>query len=186
MDNATDSSDEDLVRVTVETGEPAHFDPLVSRHTPKIRSLIVLMISNEAEANDLVQETFVRAYRKLASFNNRSSFSTWLHSIAINAVRDYQRRTVRNPVDAVEDPPPYATVRYASPDARAAHRELNEAIQEALDTLSPKLKTAIVCHVIEGISVAAIADIEGCSQATIYWRIHSARKKLRKMLSDHL
>ncbi len=185
MGSNADTSDKDLVRLTLETGNSAYFDILVERHVSKIRSRVFFMTSNYSEADDLVQETFVRAYRKLGSFRHRSSFSTWLHRIAMNTVRDHQRRSVRNPVDAVEAPPPYATARHTAPDAQAANHELDDGIQDALDTLSSKLRTAIVCHVLEGMSIADVARLEECSQATVYWRIHAARRKLRKALAEY-
>ncbi|MFW5996436.1 MAG: RNA polymerase sigma factor [Verrucomicrobiota bacterium] len=186
MGSNADTSDKDVVRLILETGDSEYFDLLVRRHISKIRSRIFFMTNKDAEADDLVQETFVRAYRKLGSFRHRASFSTWLHRIAMNTVRDHQRRSIRNPVATMEAPPPHATASHEAPDAQAANHELDDAIQDALDTLSSKLKSAIICHVIEGMSVADVASLEKCSQATIYWRIHTARKQLRKTLGEYL
>ncbi len=174
-------NDERLVEVVVSDGHLRAFDHLVQRHTGKIFSLI-RGLDGSTDTEDLVQDTFVKAYRNLAKFKNRSKFSTWLYRIAVNTVRDHQRRGARNPVVDVAPPSQHPGASHERPDKHYVHQELDAAIRNAIDSLSPKLRTAIVCHAVEGMSVAEIANIDRCAQATIHWRLHSARKQLKKRL----
>jgi RNA polymerase sigma-70 factor, ECF subfamily len=175
------AADEQLVEMVVIDGQLRAFDHLIQRHTGKIFSLI-RGLDGSADTEDLVQDTFVKAYQNLAKFKNHSTFSTWLYRIAVNTVRDHQRRAARNPVVDIAPPSQHPGASHERPDNRFAHRELDAEIRNALDSLSPKLRTAIVCHAVEGMSIAQIAKIEKCAQATIHWRIHAARKKLKHIL----
>lgn len=186
MADAPVMTDEELVRSVLDHGCTDAFDLLVRRHLSRIRGMVFNMVSNQTDTDDLVQEIFLRAYRKLATFNHRATFSTWLFRIAINTVRSHQRHSYRDPVLSFESPPAAVSSHLERPDAQLRFREMNGDIQRALERLTPKLKRAIVCHVIEGLSIPAIAVMEGCSQATVYWRIHFARKTLKRALAEYL
>ena len=186
MEDLKTSSDVDLIRKSLGEDDLEAFDVLIERHLSRVHSLVRNMVSNHADTEDLTQEVFLRAWRKLASFNNHSSFPTWLHRIAVNVVYDHRKRNGRDPVFGVENLPPNAGSRRNDPGHDIAMSELDEAIRGALDSLSPKLRTAVVCHLVEGLSVAEVALIENCSRTTVHWRIHTARKQLRKILSSYV
>lgn len=185
MESYAAMSDEELVRDAVSTGNSELFDRVIRRHLPNVYALVYSMVLNHADADELVQDAFLRAYRNLAGFKQKSSFSTWLHRIAVNVVRDHQRRDIRNPVIAVEQLPPRAARKESQPDKNMEGRELDAAIRHALETLSPRLRVVIVYSIIDGMSVSRIAKIEGCSKATVYWRIHAARKQLKRVLQQY-
>lgn len=186
MDSQDEMSDSELVQAVLSTGNARFYDRLIQRHAGRIYSMVYGMVLNHADTEELVQDIFLRAYLKLDGFKRKSTFSTWLYRIAFNTVLDHQRKTGRNPVASVAEPPPSSAPRSSQPDANLSNREMDRDIRKALERLSPKLRAAIVCHVIDGMSVPRIAKAQKCSQATIYWRIHSARKKLRKDLGKYL
>ncbi len=143
------------------------------------------MVLDDVVAEDLTQETFLRAFRGLPSFEGKAQFSTWLYRIAMNAVHSYLKQQGRSPVVFQADvPEPVASPKLSS---RAAEDgELQQEIQAALSGLSAKLRAAIVLTCLQGKSPSEAAEIEDCSVATMYWRVHTARNQLKKYLARHL
>ena len=180
MDNA---ADEYLVRQYVEWGELQPFDTLVRRHIGKVRAMIYPMVLNDADADDLTQEVFCRVIGSIHGFNHRAAFSTWLHRIAMNTACNFLKRRARNPVEHREEPPDALVARHSHPDEAAMAREMKDDVAAALGELSPSLRAAIVLTGIHGMSVEEAARAEGCLAATMYWRVHQARKLLRARLS---
>ena len=177
-------ADEHLVREYVESGELRHFDTLVRRHIPKVRAMIYPMVLNDADADELTQEVFCRVIDGIHGFGHRSAFATWLHRITMNTTRNFLKRRTRNPVEHRETPPDSPGARHAHPDERAMAREDDAQLTAALAELSPALRSAIVLTTIHGMSVREAAQAEGCLTATLYWRVHQARKLLRVRLSE--
>jgi RNA polymerase sigma-70 factor, ECF subfamily len=176
-----ETADEVLVEQFVDTGDSRHADELVGRHLGKVRAMIYAMVLNNADADDLAQATFSKAFAALPRFRREARFSTWLYRIAMNTVRDFLRRRARNPVDARDDIPD-VPARSASPDDSLMNREEDALVASALAALSPPLRAAITLTAIQGLSVTEAAHIEGCLTATLYWRVHHARKLLKKSL----
>lgn len=148
--------------------------------------MIHAMVLNHADADDLTQEVFVRMARGLASFRAKSKFSTWLYAIALNTTRSFLVRRVRTqptgePFDSTVSAPGHAR-----PDRMMMASELDGRISAALASLSPSLRAAITLTVLEEFDVAEAARIEGCRTATMYWRVHQARKKLKVLLGPDL
>lgn len=173
--------DEDLMAAYRASREPAALEELVRRHVPRVRALVYPMVLDPWAADDLTQEVFLRAVRGLASFNGRAQFSTWLYRIAMNTAYTFLERRNRSPV-LLAELPELATER-DGPAELAMRQELGGEIAEALAELSPKLRAAIVLTVIEQLSVPEAARIEGCTTATMYWRVHEARKLLKRRLA---
>jgi RNA polymerase sigma-70 factor, ECF subfamily len=185
MDQATLTSDEDLI-AAIRSGEDAGtLDTLVERHLPRVRSMVFQMICDDAAADDVTQEVFLRAIRALAGFDGRSKFSTWLFRIAKNTALTHLERRSRVPSSSSVDAADCVAVA-AAPDRQLLSEELSEEIRLALAHLSPALRSAIVLTSLQGLSPSEAAKVEECSTATIYWRIHEARKQLRKRLKEHL
>lgn len=176
-------SDEDLVQAYRNEGDRTALDGLVLRHLGRVRAMIYAMVLNDADAEELTQEVFVRAIRGLPRFRGHARFSTWLCRIAINTVRSFlakgHPRAAADAGSLAEQP----DVRVAAPEQSAIAGELDDQITEALGSLSPPLRTAIVLTAIEGIAVPEAARMENCPAATMYWRVHKARKILRKRLA---
>ena len=178
-------SDEELVASYQRSGETSLLEELVPRHLPRVSALVGQMVLDESAAEDVVQEVFLRAFRQLGGFRGKSSFGTWLYRVALNTTYTYLKRQRRSPIEyraVLRDP---GTVR-AGPEDTVLQAELDGEIEAALAELSPKLRAAVALISIEGLKVSEAAKIENCTTATMYWRIHEARKQLRHRLRDYL
>lgn len=171
-------------------GNAEAFGKLVRRHQKRVFRLAVHMLRNAAEAEDVTQETFVRAYGAIDRFDGRSEPYTWLYRIAVNlslnAIR--ARRTSRN-AGTMDDPRIEAVLverrpGMADPGRQTTDRELATALCEGIDALSETLRTTLVLVTIDGLSHAEAAEVLGCPEGTVAWRIHEARKKLREFLTS--
>jgi RNA polymerase sigma-70 factor, ECF subfamily len=171
-------------------GNAEAFGKLVRRHQKRVFRLAVHLLRNGAEAEDVTQETFVRAYGAIDRFDGRSEPFTWLYRIAVNlslnAIR--ARRTARN-AGTTDDPRIEAVLverrpGMADPARQTTDRELATALCDGIDSLSETLRTTLVLVTIDGMSHAEAAEVLGCPEGTVAWRIHEARKKLREFLSS--
>lgn len=173
-----DDPDEALLRQS-QSGDPAAFEPLITKYQRMIFSLAYRMTGSLDDAEDLTQETFIRAYRNLASYRGASKFSTWLYRIAVNACLNWrQRETMRGQIHSKWAEEEAARGPDAGSDAGAR-------VHEALLKLSPKQRAAIMLTIYDGFSHAAAAKILGCSEATVSWRVFIARGRLKGWLTAH-
>jgi len=159
---------------------------VVRQHVAKVRTMISQMIINDADVDDLTQEVFLRAIRNISRFRGESQFSTWLYRIAMNTTHSFLRRQNRRqpaPGDVLVG---CVDCRTSTPERLAMADELNDAITAAVGSLPPALRAAVVLTILQGLRVREAAEIEGCTAATMYWRIHKARKILRKRLEEYL
>lgn len=155
------------------------------RHLTKVRLVVFRMVLDDAVADDLTQEVFLKAFGNLGSFRAQSQFSTWLYRVTINVVQDFLRSAKASRVEFhAELPESVATA--AKPDQVALGSELTGEIGRALADLSPALREAIVLTVLEQLSPTEAALIEDCTVNTMYWRIHEARKQLKQRLNRYL
>ncbi len=180
-------SDRELVDAA-RKGDTEAFSALVQRHQRRIYRLAVHLLRNAAEAEDVTQDTFVRAYGALDRFDGRCEPFTWMYRIAVNlSLNTIRARKARRVATTTDDPKVAADLverrpSHADPAARSADRELATALEGALDELSETLKTTLVLVCIDGLSHAEAAAILGAPEGTIAWRVHEARKKLRASL----
>ena len=179
-------SDEQLVAAWRQSGDRGALDALARRHVATVRRMIHSMTLDDALADDLAQEVMLRALRGLPSFGGRAKFTTWLYRIAMNTVRGARDRLRRSPIDGRVPLPTGTACGAEAAAARLERAETDGAVGRALAALPPKLRAAIVLVTIEGLDPAAAARIEGCTRATIYWRLHEARKRLAMALREHL
>ena len=175
-------SDDNLIDLFAETGELRHFDALVRRHIGKTRAMIYPMVLNDADADELTQEVFLRAMNGISRFKRKASFSTWLYRIAMNTTRSFLSRKSRSPVEHREDPPDRPDTTRLNPAATMIANEADNQVSDALSSLSPCLRSAITLTAIHGMSVTEAAAADGCLAATMYWRVHQARKILKNKL----
>lgn len=173
----------DLVTRFQQTGEVRHMDELVRRHIGKVRAIVFPMVLNDADADDITQETFLNVVRSIGSFRGQSEVRTWLHRIAINAAYSFLRKKKRRQEDKTEDVPDRMDPS-AGPDRRAMGVELGVQIGKAMGALSAHLRAAITLTAIHGMSVKEAARMEGCLPATMYWRVFEARRILGKKLEQ--
>lgn len=161
-------------------GDHQAYASLIRIHQRMIHSLTYRMTGSLADADDLAQETFIRAFSALDSYQASRRFSTWLYRIAVNACLDFRRKeSRRRELHAswceVADAAP-------SPEARRTDRdELSDQVQEALLQLSSKQRLAIVLTIFEGLSHAEAARTMSCSEATLSWRVFAARRRLKRI-----
>ncbi len=179
-------SDEDLVAAWRDSGEPEILDELICRHVGEVRAMIYPMVLNDADADDLTQEVFVRALRGIAGFRGHAQFSTWLYRIAMNTARSFLAQRGRVQPSSPELLAQQADQRTTAPDESAIAGELDSQIEAAINTLSPGLRSAIVLTTLQGFGVREAAQIESCTTATMYWRIHKARTILKRRLAVYL
>lgn len=176
-------------------GSSAAFEQLVIRYRARIYTMIHHMTGNEADTWDLSQEVFIKAWRALPGFEERSQFSTWLHRIAHNATCDWLRRKrVRGGHassefnDATASTPEAGAVTVPhgvqNPDQALENKELGLRIRDALAELSPEHRAVILMKEIDGLSYQEIADAAGCSLGTVMSRLFYARKRLQALLAD--
>lgn len=183
MDTA-EPTDLELIAAYRQDGQSCHMGELFQRHLGRMRGMLYQLTLNHADADDLTQEVFLRAQRGLASFGGRAEFSTWLHRIALNCVRSHWARQSRIPSTGIEGVLEPAAPGGERPDHRAATAEMDGRIHAALEQLSPKLRAAIVLTVLQERPMTEAARIEGCAVATLYWRVHEARRQLKRFLGE--
>lgn len=176
-------------------GDMTAFDELVRRYHGKLFGLIYNMTSNREDAEDLVQDVFVRAYNALGRFRGQSSFYTWLYRIAINRTLNFLARRRRRataislaPLDeAVERDPVFVEVSgRQTPEREAFLTELRNKLNIALQSLSDKHRAVVTLHDIQGVPHDEIARILRCSPGTVRSRLFYARKRLQQELAGYL
>ncbi len=189
MDEIADS---ELVR-RVQAGDKAAFDLLVRKYQHKIVKLISRYIHDPSEAQDVAQETFLKAYRALPRFRGDSAFYTWLYRIAINTAKNHLVAQDRRPresgidVSEAENYESGGLLRHGdTPERELLKDEIEKTIHEAIDQLPDELKTAITLREMEGMSYEEIAQTMNCPVGTVRSRIFRAReaidKKIRPLL----
>ena len=180
-------SDRELVDAA-RGGDTDAFGVLVRRYQKRIYRLAVHLLRNSAEAEDVTQDTFVRAYGALDRFDGRSEPFTWMYRIAVNlslnAIRSRKNNRRATPADdpRIEGLLIERRGSHADPSALSADRELALALCDGLDDLSESLRMTLILVSIDGLSHTEAAEVLGCPEGTIAWRIHEARKKLRAYL----
>ena len=187
------SSDLELVRRT-RRGDRAAFQGLVEKYQQRIYAVAYGLLGNREDALDAVQEAFVKAYKSLDKFKEKSGFYTWLYRIATNAAIDLGRKRgrreeveFREEIEGDEEKGSYPVGPAAeNPAEDLMQKELGEMIEDAIEQLPPDQKTAIMLREIEGLSYREIARIMRCSQGTVMSRLHYGRKKLQELLGPSL
>jgi RNA polymerase sigma-70 factor (ECF subfamily) len=165
-------------------GDPAAFEILIEHHQRMIHSLTFRMTGSTADAEDLAQEAFLRAYAQLGTFRGQAKFSTWLYRIALNIClnwRQSEARRFRLQAACAEE----LSVWQDQPEPQPSGDPASRQVQSALLKLSPKQRAAIVLTVYDGLNHAEAAALLGCPEATVSWRIFAARRKLKRWLSQN-
>ena len=160
-------------------GDAAAFELLVRQHQRMIHSLTYRMTGSLADAEDLAQETFIRAYRQIGSYRAASKFSTWLYRIAINVCLTWrERETLRGQANTNWFE---SNDRIGEGDNTSNHD--SQRLQAALLKLPAKQRAAVMLTLYDGLNHAEAAEILNCSETTVSWRVFSARGKLKKWLT---
>jgi RNA polymerase sigma-70 factor, ECF subfamily len=187
-----DDTDQQLVE-RVQAGDKSAFNLLVLKYQHRVLKLVGRFVSDAAEAEDVAQEAFLKAYRALASFRGDSAFYTWLYRIAINTAKNALVSSRRRPVDFdldLQDPEQYdrhAKLKDAdTPEGVLLTEEIREVVEKAMEQLPEDLRTAIVLRELEGLSYEEIAEAMDCPVGTVRSRIFRAREAIDKKLKPLL
>ncbi|MBI2929241.1 MAG: sigma-70 family RNA polymerase sigma factor [Verrucomicrobia bacterium] len=175
-------------------GDLGAFDELVRRYQERIYATIYHMTSNHEDANDLAQETFIKAYQALKSFKGDSSFFTWVYRIAVNKTINFLKQRKNrvhmslNDLDfnAEHDPDLVALVEHKTPRRDVNLAELQERLNAAMLKLSETHRLVVTLHDVQGLSHEEISTIMDCNVGTVRSRLFYARQQLQAYLSDYL
>jgi RNA polymerase sigma-70 factor (ECF subfamily) len=178
----------------VRRGDLPAYDELVRRYQQRIYATIYHMTSNHEDANDLAQETFIKAFQALKSFKGGSSFYTWIYRIAVNKTINFLKQRKNrtqmslNDVDvnAENDPDLVALISEKTPRRDLNLAELRDKLNEAMQKLSEIHRLAVTLHDVQGVPHEEIARIMDCNIGTVRSRLFYARQQLQGYLSDYL
>jgi RNA polymerase sigma-70 factor (ECF subfamily) len=161
-------------------GDTAAFGQLVRAYERPVYNLTYRMLGNSADAEDAAQETFLRAYNKLATFQPDRKFVNWLLSIASHYCIDRLRRQARAPELSLEDPlpPQWLASEGPQPDQELSKKQERERVRQLLDRLPPVYRVAVVLRYWYDMSYREIAVAMATSEAAIKSRLHRARRML--------
>jgi len=188
---SADVSDLSLVR-RVQRGDKGAFDVLVLKYQHKVVKLVMRYVRNPAEAEDVAQEAFIKAYRALPQFRGDSAFYTWLYRIAINTAKNAVVSRDRSPVDYdldLQNPDEsydmHGRLKDAeTPEGLVLTDEIRGTVNAAIDALPEDLRTAIVLRELEGLSYEEIAATMECPVGTVRSRIFRAREAIDRRLRE--
>lgn len=178
-----------------QANDAAAFNEIVSRYKNKVYNYICRMVGAGPDAEDLTQETFVRAYMHIKSFQSRASLNTWLFRIATNVCIDFSRKQARGAnmtgslrsenEDDEEAEIDLPDSRF-DPPAILLNKELMAYLDRALRALPEKLRTVVLLHDVEGLAYEEIAAVVDCPLGTVKSRLFNARKALRTRLLPYI
>jgi RNA polymerase sigma-70 factor (ECF subfamily) len=186
----TEREYDQLLVERVQAGERAAFDLLVVKYQRRLMRLVSRIVREPAEAEDVVQESFIKAYRAIRYFRGDSAFYTWLYRIGINTAKNFiASRGRRMPLptetdfeqaDGFENGKQLRDIN--TPESMLASKQIAHTVNAAMDALPVDLRTAIVLREIEGLSYEDIADIMACPIGTVRSRIFRAREVIAEQL----
>jgi RNA polymerase sigma-70 factor, ECF subfamily len=190
---SADVSDLSLVR-RVQSGDKGAFDALVRKYQHKLVKLVMRYVRNPAEAEDIAQEAFIKAYRALPQFRGDSAFYTWLYRIAANTAKNAVVSRDRSPIeynidrnDSSEEQPYDMQGRMKdseTPEGLVLTDEIRRTVNAAIEALPEDLKTAIVLRELDGLSYEEIAAAMDCPVGTVRSRIFRAREAIDRRLRE--
>ena len=175
-----------------QAGEPEAFDALIVKYSPRLYGLVYNMTSNHEDTNDLLQDVFAKAYRSIAGFRGKSSFYTWIHSIAVNMTINFLKKRGKrfhmslDDVDLrIEDDKEFIELTASSNPVREANlAELQKRLNEAMMKLSHDHRAVVTMFDIQAMPHAEIAKILGISEGTVRSRLFYAHRQLQNYLEE--
>ncbi|MFZ6756510.1 RNA polymerase sigma factor RpoE [Undibacterium sp. Ji50W] len=194
----TEREIDQLLVERVQRGDKKAFELLVSKYQRKLMRLVSRLVYDHAEAEDVVQEAFIKAYRALPNFRGESAFYTWLYRIGVNTAKNHlvtQGRRAPTSTDAdVDEAEGFVDAEglrdINTPESMLASKQIAETVNSAMLTLPEELRNAITLREIEGLSYDEIAEVMLCPIGTVRSRIFRAREaiaeKLRPLLGTTL
>ena len=183
----------DLVH-RAQRGDLAAYDELIQRYQQRIYATVYHMTSNHEDANDLAQDSFIKAFQALKSFKGGSSFYTWLYRIAVNKTINFLKQRKNRTHMSLNDldfntennPDLVALISDKTPRREAGLKELSEKLNAALLKLSEPHRLVMVLHDVQGLSHEEVAEVMECNIGTVRSRLFYARQQMQSLLTDYL
>lgn len=175
-------------------GDETALAPLVEKYKRMVHRLAMQITKNHEDANDVMQETFIKVYHAIHTFRQEAAFETWVYRIAVNEALNFVKRRSRRretPLETTKETE-FNTdaIRKAElendPEIQAEKAELRHWVTKAVNNLSLKHRVVVILHELEGLTHAEIASILDCSEGTVRSRLHYARKQLRSLLKPYV
>jgi RNA polymerase sigma-70 factor (ECF subfamily) len=193
------STDIGEVVARARAGDRSAFDILVEQYTPRVYNVALRITGSQEEAQDCVQEAFIRAFSSLRHFRGEAAFSTWLYRVAVNVANDATRRLKSQPLLASEmvpagsdDPPPDLDMagigmpEIEQPDEQVARGQRRDVILAAIRSLPEHQRAVVVLYDLQGLSYEEVAEVMGTRVGTVKSRLNRARLALKERLEPHL
>jgi RNA polymerase sigma-70 factor, ECF subfamily len=186
------AADDSELLQSAREGNATAFDTLIRRHDRFLYRIARSVLLDDYEAEDVVQETFIKAFKGLKNFRGEARLSTWLTRIALNEALARKRRR-RNTVElealqhrtnALEPTPMIAPAQ--DPELSTAQQQIRKLLERAIDGLPDSLRTVFVMRDVEELSTAEAARLLGLGEPTVKTRLHRARRMLRELLGDQI
>ena len=186
MSSPAARSDEAQLVERSQAGDRLAFDELVRRHADRLYAVVLRFVADADEAEEVTQETFLRAWRNIGKFELRSQFFTWLYRIGINEAK---RRAERTPppgrIASIDDTPIENAPDWSdAPEFRAEQGHLRRVLEDAVRALPIKYRTALILRDVEGLSTEEAAEVMELGEAAFKSRLHRARLAVRRAV-DH-
>jgi RNA polymerase sigma-70 factor (ECF subfamily) len=185
-------TDQQLVE-RVQNGDKKAFDLLVIKYQQRIVNLVSRFVRNQADALDVTQDAFIKAYRALPNFRGDSAFYTWMYRIAVNTAKNHLAVQNRRPMNIDQDVSEieqiegdHALKEYATPEHMLLRDEIQDTVVQAIEGLPEDLRIAITLREVEGLSYEDIAEAMECPIGTVRSRIFRAREAIDKELKPLL
>ncbi len=185
---------EALLIVDLCEGDETALAVLVEKYKRKVYRLAMQITRNHEDADDVMQNTFIKVYQSIHAFRQDAAFETWLYRIAVNEALNFVKRrdghrecSFETITEAAIDPVErYRTTVASDPHLLAEQAELRHWVTEAVKSLSLKHRTVVILHDFEGFTHEEISAILNCSEGTVRSRLHYARKRLRTLLKPYV
>jgi RNA polymerase sigma-70 factor, ECF subfamily len=176
-----------LLVTRAKAGDAQAFDELVRRYRKRIYALALHLTGSSSEADDIAQDVFLKAFRALDQFEGRSEFFTWVYRMAVNRSLNAKRDRDRRGEQAIMDDPrlelAIAVDAKGNPALAAELRQTYARLLRALDALPNEMRTSVVLVALQGFSHGEAAVVQKCSEGTIAWRMHEARRRLNEAMA---
>lgn len=189
MRRGMDEPDEESLVAQARRGDVEAFTRLVERHQEKVYQVVRRLVQNHEDAADLTQEIWMTVYRSLAKFRGQASFPTWVYRIAVNLTLNYLRKQKKEKFRLSLDERRTEGKTIGAGDFLTSPPEdfqLREKLEAAVANLPLAYQSAFILVAYEGMSHRQAAELLGCSENTVAWRMHKARKRLQKQLKPYL
>lgn len=180
--SAVELSDEQIVQQILE-GDTKQFELIMRRHNQRLFRVTFSIVGERGEAEEIIQEAYLRAYTKLHQFSGRAAFATWLTKIAVyEALRRRKRRNNVIDIDALPQKNRESSFMGGNPETQAFSQELKALLEKTIMEMSDSYRSIFMLREIEGLSTSESADCLGISESTAKVRLHRAKSWLKKRL----